>query len=282
MVLFFILSSLISSLLPFPWQDTSTHLKFSTSCHPQTDGQTEVTNRTLGTLLRVLAKKSTKGWDELLSHAEFAYNRAPSKATGLSPFQVVYGFNPCTPIDLTPLPTPTKFSWEAEKRVKEIQELHAQVRARIERVNDQTKDRVNKHRKKVHFEPGDLVWIHLRKERFPSKRRSKLLPRSDGPFKILERVNPNAYKVDLPGEYGVSATFNVADLRPYFDEEEELPSLRTNSSQAGGDDGDQPQEVLLAQEIIKTLQGLEIIQGSLTCILPGPSCTWPDFLTLVS
>ena len=264
------------------WKKMGTHLKFSTSCHPQTDGQTEVTNRTLGTLLRVLAKKSTKGWDELLSHAEFAYNRAPSKATGLSPFQVVYGFNPCTPIDLTPLPTPTKFSWEAEKRVKEIQELHAQVRARIERVNDQTKDRVNKHRKKVHFEPGDLVWIHLRKERFPSKRRSKLLPRSDGPFKILERVNPNAYKVDLPGEYGVSATFNVADLRPYFDEEEELPSLRTNSSQAGGNDGDQPQEVLLAQEIIKTLQGLEIIQGSLTCIPPGPSCTWPDFLTLVA
>jgi len=67
-----------------------------------------------------------------------------------------------------------------------------------------------------------------------SKRRSKLLPRSDGPFKILERINPNAYEVDLLGEYGVSATFNGADLRPYFDEEDELPSLRTNSSQAGG------------------------------------------------
>ena len=47
-----------------------THLKFSTSCHPQMNGQIDVTHRTLGTLLRVLAKKNTKGWDELLSHAQ--------------------------------------------------------------------------------------------------------------------------------------------------------------------------------------------------------------------
>jgi len=68
-----------------------THLKFNTTCHPQTDGQTEVTNRTFGTLLRALVKKNIQQWDELLSHAEFAFNRAPSKATGLSPFHVVYG-----------------------------------------------------------------------------------------------------------------------------------------------------------------------------------------------
>jgi len=82
------------------------------------------------------------------------------------------------------------------------------------------------------------VWIHLRKESFPNKRRSKLLPRSDGPFEVLEKINPNAYKVAFLGEYGVSATFNVADLSPYLDEDDDLPSLRTNSFQAEGDDGD--------------------------------------------
>ena len=64
------------------------------------------------------------------------------------------------------------------------------------------------------------------------------MPRSDGPFEILERIGPNAYKVDLPGEYGVSATFNIADLSPYYDEEEELLSLRSNSNQVGENDGD--------------------------------------------
>ena len=52
----------------------------------------------------------------------------------------------------------------------------------------------------------------MRNERFPDHRKSKLQPRGDGPFQILERINDNAYKVDLSGEYGVSATFNVSDL----------------------------------------------------------------------
>nr|XP_027063881.1 uncharacterized protein LOC113690241 [Coffea arabica] len=50
------------------------------------------------------------------------------------------------------------------------------------------------------FEPGDWVWLHLHKERFPVQRRSKLLPQGDGPFQVLERVNNNAYKLDLLDE----------------------------------------------------------------------------------
>ena len=52
----------------------------------------------------------------------------------------------------------------------------------------------------------------MRKERFPNQSKSKLQPRGDGPIQVLETMNDNAYKIDLPGEYGVSATFNVADL----------------------------------------------------------------------
>jgi len=52
----------------------------------------------------------------------------------------------------------------------------------------------------------------MRKEWFPNQRKSKLQPRGNGPFQVLERINDNAYKIDLPGEYGVSATFIVADL----------------------------------------------------------------------
>jgi len=71
---------------------------------------------------------------------------------------------------------------------------------------------MNKHRKKVSFEPWDLVWIHLRKDRFPQQRKSKLLQRVDGPFRVLEKINDNAYKIDLPASYGVCNSFNVADL----------------------------------------------------------------------
>jgi hypothetical protein len=77
------------------------------------------------------------------------------------------------------------------------------------------------------FEPGDLVWLHLRKEWFPGLRNSKLMPRADGLFKVLEKINENAYKLDLPADFGVSPIFNIADLKPYLGEEDELVSRTT-------------------------------------------------------
>jgi len=86
------------------------------------------------------------------------------------------------------------------------------------------------------FSPRDWVWVHMRKERFPAHRKSKLQPRGDGPFLILERINDNAYKVDLPGEYGVSVTFNVSDLT-LFDVGDDS---RSNPFEERRDDADQP------------------------------------------
>jgi hypothetical protein len=87
------------------------------------------------------------------------------------------------------------------------------------------------------FTPGDLVWLHLRKERFPNLRKSKLMPRADGLFKVLDRISENAYKLDLPTDFGVSHIFNIADLKPYLGEEDELES-RMTQMQEGGDDVD--------------------------------------------
>jgi hypothetical protein len=87
------------------------------------------------------------------------------------------------------------------------------------------------------FDPGFLVWLHLRKERFPDLRKPKLMPRADGPFKVLKKINENAYKLHLPAYFGVSPTFNIADLKPYVGEEDELES-RTTQMQEGEDDVD--------------------------------------------
>ena len=57
--------------------------------------------------------------------------------------------------------------------------------------------------------------MYLRKETFPVRRWSKLHPRGDDPFQVLERINDNAYKLDLPGEYNISVTFKVSDLSPF-------------------------------------------------------------------
>ena len=194
------------------WNKLGTKLLFSTTCHPQTDGQTEVVNRTLGTLLRALIQKNLKNWEECMPHIEFAYNRTLHSSTNCSPFEIVYGFNPLTPMDLIQLPIDKQVSLDGKKKAEFVRDLHSKVRAHIEKKTKLYAENANKGRKRVVFEPGDWVWVHMRKERFPDKRKSKLHPRGDGPFQVLERINDNAYKIDLPGEYNVSATFNVSDL----------------------------------------------------------------------
>jgi hypothetical protein len=86
------------------WFKLGTKLLFSITCHPQTDGQTEVVNRTLSTMLWAILKNNLKLWEEYLPHIEFTYNRSVHSTTKVSPFQVVYGFNPRAPIYLLSLP----------------------------------------------------------------------------------------------------------------------------------------------------------------------------------
>eukprot|EP01018_Ginkgo_biloba_P002204 Gb_36326 [translate_table: standard] len=72
------------------WKRLGTELKFSSAYHPQTDGQTEVVNRSLGNLLRNLAGSKPKQWDQVLAQAEFAFNESVNRTTGKTPFQIMY------------------------------------------------------------------------------------------------------------------------------------------------------------------------------------------------
>jgi hypothetical protein len=90
------------------WNKLGSKLLFSTNCHPRTDGQLEVVNHTLCTMLRAVLNTNLKLWEEYLPHVEFAYNRAVHSTTKFSSFQVVCGFNPRAPIDLISLP-PSEF-----------------------------------------------------------------------------------------------------------------------------------------------------------------------------
>ncbi|GKV53145.1 hypothetical protein SLEP1_g59685 [Rubroshorea leprosula] len=172
------------------WRKMGTQLQFSSTSHPQTDGQTEAINKILGNLLRSFVGKNLRQWDLVLAQVEFAYNNSLNQATGKCPFEVVYGVCPLSPLDLVTMS------------------------------NHRYKAHHDKHQKKVVYKEGDWVWIHLRKERFPNRPNVKLAPRADGPFQIVEKINDNAYKIKLPGDYGVSATFNVADLSPYYEDHE--------------------------------------------------------------
>jgi precorrin-4 methylase len=84
--------------------------------------------------------------------------------------------------------------------------MHETTKLNIEKLNDKYRIATSKGRKEVKLEPGDLVWLHLRKEQFQELRKSKLMSHAVGPFEILAKINDNAYKLELPTEFGVSPT----------------------------------------------------------------------------
>jgi hypothetical protein len=139
------------------WFKLGTKLLFSTTCHPQTDGQTEVVNHTLSTMLRAILKTNLKLWEECLPHIEFAYNRSVHSTTKVSPFQVVYGFNPRAHIDLLPLPHSETTYFDASQRSEFILKMHETTKWNTEKINEKYHIAASKGRKEVKLEPGDLV-----------------------------------------------------------------------------------------------------------------------------
>jgi hypothetical protein len=115
--------------------------------------------------------------------------------------------------------------------------MHETTKLNIDKMNEKYRIAASKGRKEVKLESGDLVWLHLRKERFSELRKSKLMSHAADPFKILAKINDNAYKLELPPEFGVSPSFTISDLRHYMGEQDEMLSWLT-SIQEGEDDED--------------------------------------------
>jgi hypothetical protein len=126
-------------------------------------------------------------------------------------------------MDLLPLPLQEQVNLDAITRSELIKRLHEGTRRNIEKKSTQYAKQANKGKKKVLFQPGDLVWLHLRKDHFPQQRKSKLSPRGDGPFKVLAKINGNAYKLELPPEYS-----NVSESESRMTPSQEWRLMRTS------------------------------------------------------
>ncbi|XP_073355047.1 uncharacterized protein [Aegilops tauschii subsp. strangulata] len=163
---------------------------------------------------------------------------------------------------LTQLEVKRDVTWRLQKRVAYVKKIHEKTKEEIERKSKYYAAKANKNRKKVTFEPGDLVWIHLRKDRFLEKRKSKPMPRGDGPFKVLAKINDNAYKIELPEDYAVSPTFNIADLSPCFDQEGQ--DSRTTPFEEGEDDEDIPGSPRLSSQPSSEASTKKIYLGPMT------------------
>jgi hypothetical protein len=211
-------SRFVGSFWSSLWALMDTKLKKSTTFHPQTDGQTEVVNRTVVHLLRAYCSKHPKLWDEHLHYIQHAYNRAKHSSTQTSPFEACFGYFPKSPLDFIfgkDIAVDGQYDIDrAEKFIEQIQSIHQVVQEQLEKSQAKYKTRHDKHRVDHSFQVGDEVWLYISKERLKGEGK-KLKPIRYGPFKIIDKIGNNAFRLDLPPYMQMYAVVNVENLKLY-------------------------------------------------------------------
>ncbi|PKI57325.1 hypothetical protein CRG98_022270, partial [Punica granatum] len=140
-----------------PYKKTTDVVRVAQLYFRETDGQTEVVNRSLGNLLRGSVGEHVKSWDHKLSQTEFAHNHAVNRSTGFSAFQVVYFVTPKGPLDLLPVPDKTRVHGKAIDFIHRLQEIHEAVHNNLEKAARKYKTVADRRRRHLDFEVGDFV-----------------------------------------------------------------------------------------------------------------------------
>ncbi|GJP62218.1 hypothetical protein CLOP_g19306 [Closterium sp. NIES-67] len=157
------------------WDQFGTKLQFSSTYHPQTDGQIERVNQTMEQLIWTTCI-DPQTWEKSLPLLEFAYNNAPSATTHQSPFFLNYGQDPVVPATLNieiPMPQSQKFA-------EDILAAREKAAEAIRKANLIASRQADRHRRDVTYKVGDLVLLETRNLRLPLP--SKLRPRFCGLF----------------------------------------------------------------------------------------------------
>ncbi|GKC99687.1 putative reverse transcriptase domain-containing protein, partial [Tanacetum coccineum] len=176
-----------------------TQLDMSMAYHPETNGQSERTIQTLEDMLRACVIDFVKGWERHLPLVEFSYNNSYHASIKATPFKALYSrkcrshvcWAKVGDVQLTGL-----------EIIHETTEKIVQVRQRLQAIRDRQKSYANVRRKPLEFQVGDRVMLKVspRKGIIQFGKPGKLNPWYIGLFKILKRVGPVAYKLELPEE----------------------------------------------------------------------------------
>ncbi|TYK13635.1 pol protein [Cucumis melo var. makuwa] len=192
-----------------------TRLDFSTTFHPQTGGQTERLNQILEDMLRTCVLECSRSWDSHLHLMEFAYNNSYQATIGMAPFEALYG-KCCR--------SPVCWGEVGEQRMlgpELVQTTNAamqKIRARMLTAQSRQKSYADERRKDLEFEVGDMVFLKVAPTKgvLRFEKKGKLSLRFVGPFEILERIGPVAYRLVLPPSFSaVHDVFHVSMLRRY-------------------------------------------------------------------
>jgi hypothetical protein len=207
------------------WTSLGTLLERSTGYHAQTDGLSEREQKTMSVWLKAFCADFPEDWDQLLPLAELALNCMPQAASGIAPYELLYGRNPAASVDRALGPTPNDRKDNdhvdvpaARDRWQRMADAWSRVRGKLIAAQGRMAAQADRHRREENFVVGDLVLLstaHLKIN--DPQHNAKLSHLFCGPFPIERVINANAYELELPAHMHIHAVVNITHLRRYVD-----------------------------------------------------------------
>ncbi|GJT02390.1 putative reverse transcriptase domain-containing protein [Tanacetum coccineum] len=200
-----------------------TRLDMSTAYHPQTDGQSKRTIQTLEDMLRACVIDFGGSWDVHLPLAEFSYNNSYHSSIRCAPFEALYGRKCRSPILWAEI---GESSLIGPELIQETTDKVVLIKEKLKAARDRQKCYADNRRKPLEFEVGDRVMLKVSpwKGVIHFRKKGRLGPRYVGPFDILKRIGPIAYRLRLPEELsGVHDAFHVSNLKCLADASLHVP-----------------------------------------------------------
>ncbi|GJS54772.1 putative reverse transcriptase domain-containing protein [Tanacetum coccineum] len=189
------------------------NLDMSTAYRPQTDGQSERTIQSLEDMLRACVIDFGNSWDHYLPLVEFSYNNSYHTSIKVAPYEALYERKCRSPICWSEV---GDNQLTGPELIHDTTEKIVQIKNGFLIACSRQKSYMDRRLKPLEFEVGDMVLLKVSpwKGTVRIGKRRKLSPRYIGPFKIVARVGPVAYTLELPKELkGIHITFHVSNLK---------------------------------------------------------------------
>lgn len=188
----------------------------STAYHPQTDGATERVNQEIELYLSIYCIGNPKTWIDALPFLEFTHNNRQHADRPSTPFQLMYGKSPS--------PLPTTFEDIYEPSAKEHLDRLDKLRNEAEAAHELARRRMAVRIKSTYvpFKEGQLVWLEAKNIKLGYNK--KISTKREGPFKIIRKLGPVNFVLELPQGWKIHQAFHASLLTPYVENEVHGPN----------------------------------------------------------